>query len=81
MTVTMTTKNQITIPKKIVDALDLGKGALLDVHITGNRIEIIPLEVTERVYTDQNYKRLDKLVNKEKKSAKKVTKKFIDSIK
>jgi AbrB family looped-hinge helix DNA binding protein len=81
MTVIMTTKNQVTIPKKIVDALDLDKGAMFDVKVVGNKIELIPLEVVERVFSDEEYKKLDALVQKQKEKAKKVTSKFIDSIK
>lgn len=80
MTITMTTKNQVTIPKKIVDALNLGKGAMFDVRMTGNKIQLIPVEVVEKVFTDEEYKKLNELVKKEKGKAKKVTKEFIDSI-
>ena len=83
MTITMTVKNQVTIPKKIVNALDLEMGAMFDVHVVGNKIELIPLEVVEKVFTDAEYAKLAKLVQAEKKkgTAKKVTKKFIDNIK
>ncbi len=81
MTITMTTKNQVTIPKKIVDALDLDKGAMFDVRVTGNKIQLTPVEVVEKVFTDKEYKKLNELVKKEKGKAKKVTKEFIESIK
>ncbi len=77
----MTTKNQITIPKKIVSALDLDKGAMFDISVEDNKIQLIPVEVVEKVFTDEEYKKLNKLVKKEKGKAKKVTKEFIDSIK
>jgi len=48
MTITMTSKNQITLPKKIVDALDLEKGDMFDIKVTGNKIQLVPLEVTEK---------------------------------
>ena len=81
MTITMTTKNQITLPKKIVEALDLRKGSLFDVKVARDRIELVPLEVSKKVFTKEDYKRLDKLVKKEKKKgAKKVTREFIESI-
>ena len=77
----MTTKNQITLPKKIVDALRLRKGSLFDVKVTNHRIELVPLEVQRREFTDEEYEKLEKLYQKEKGSAKKITKKFIESIK
>ena len=81
MTITMTTKNQITLPKKIVNTLHLHKGSLFDINIKSNRIELIPLEVNKREFTEEEYQKLEKLYQKEKVSAKKVTKRFIDSIK
>lgn len=81
MTITMTSKNQITLPKKIVDTLRLQQGSLFDVNVKDNRIELIPLKVSEREFTDAEYKKLEKLYQKEKGSARKVTKKYIDSIK
>ena len=81
MTVTMTTKNQVTIPKKIVDALDLNKGALFNVTVVANKIQLTPLEIIEKVFTGEEYKKLDNLIKREKKSAKKATQKFINSIK
>ena len=80
MTITMTTKNQITLPKKIVDALHLRKGSLFNIKVSRNRIELIPLEAQEKEFTDEEYEKLEKLYQREKGSAKRVTKKFIDSI-
>ncbi|MGR3178382.1 MAG: AbrB/MazE/SpoVT family DNA-binding domain-containing protein [Candidatus Anammoxibacter sp.] len=61
MTITMTSKNQITIPKKIVNALDLNKGAMFDIKIAGHRIELVPVETVEKVFTDEEYDRLNEL--------------------
>lgn len=81
MTITMTTKNQITLPKKIVDTLRLHKGSLFDVRVTRNRIELVPLEVTEKSFSQEDFKRLDNLVKEEKKKgAKKVSPDFINNI-
>ena len=81
MTITMTSKNQITLPKKIVDALRLHRGSLFDVKVNNSRIELVPLEVTEKKFTVEDFKRLDKLVQKEKKKgATKVTQDNINSI-
>ncbi len=81
MTITMTSKNQITIPKKIVNVLGLDKGSVFDIKITDHRIELIPLETVEKVFTDEEYAELDELTKKQKKNAKKVTHKFIDNLK
>ena len=81
MTITLTSKNQITLPKKIVDALRLHKGSLFNVSVKSNRIELIPLEVSERELTETEYEKLEKLYQKEKGSAKRVTKEYINGIK
>jgi len=81
MTITMTAKNQITIPKKIVDALGVGKGCLFNVDIHRNRIELIPLEPVEKVFTKKEYEALDRLSKKQKGKEKKVTKKYISKLK
>ncbi len=81
MTITMTSKNQITIPKKIVDTLDLDQGAMFEIKVTGHRIELVPVEVVEKVFTDEEYEKLRKLSEEQKPYAKKVTKKFINSLK
>ncbi len=44
MTITMTAKHQVTIPRKIADVLSLKKGTMFDVIVHRNRIELIPLE-------------------------------------
>ena len=81
MTITMTSKNQITLPKRIVDILRLRKGSLFDVKVNRNRIELVPMEVQEKEFSDEEYEKLERLYQKEKGSAKKVTKKYIESIK
>ena len=80
MTITMTTKNQVTLPKKVVEVLDLHKGSMFDVKIEQNRIELIPVEVIEKVFTDEEYAKMDKILKREKKFAKKVTPEYINSI-
>ncbi len=81
MTITMTTKNQITLPKKIVDTLHLREGSLFDIKVSRHRIELIPLEVAKKVFSEEDFKRLDKLVKEEKKKgAKKVTSEFINNM-
>ena len=81
MTVVMTAKNQITIPKKITNALGLGKGSMFEVEVSKEGIELIPLETKERHFTDEEYAKLDTLAAREKGKEKRVTRKFIDSLK
>ena len=81
MTITMTAKNQITIPKKITNALGLGSGSMFEVGFSKDGIELIPLETKEREFTDEEYAKLEILAAKEKGEEKHVTKKFIDNLK
>ena len=81
MTTTMTEKNQITIPKKITDILELGKGCLFDVQVRGNRIELIPLETKEKTLTEEQYRKLDLLSQQERGKERKVTKGIIVHLK
>ena len=80
MTITLKTKNQITIPKKITSVLGLEEGAMFKIVVAKNRIELIPLEVSERVFTDEEYEKLDTLSAAERGKEKKVTKKFIKNL-
>ena len=81
MTITMTAKNQITIPRKITEALGLKKGSMFKIDISKNAIELIPLEITERQFTAQEYVKLEMLAATEKGAEKPVTKKFISNLK
>jgi len=81
MTITMTAKNQITIPRKIAEALGLKKGSMFKIDISKNVIELIPLETTERQFTAQEYVKLKTLAATEKGTEKPVTKKFISNLK
>ena len=81
MTITMTAKHQVTIPKKIADVLRLKKGAMFDVLVSKNRIELIPLETKEKVFTDEEYRKLDMLSSSEKGMELRVTKNFIANLK
>ena len=81
MTITMTTKHQITIPKKITDVLRLKKGTMFNIVVSRDRIELIPLETKEKVFSDEEYKKLEMLSIKEKGTEKQVTKKFICNLK
>jgi len=80
MTITMTTKNQITIPKKITNALGLEEGDMFKIMVSKNRIELVPLEVKEKVFTKKEYKKLDIICKKERDTETKVTKEFIEKL-
>ena len=81
MTITMTAKHQITIPKKITDVLGLKTGAIFDVMVFKNRIELIPLEISERVFTDAEYEKLEMVSMGEEGKEKRVARKFINNLK
>ena len=81
MTITMTAKHQITIPSKITNVLGLRQGAIFSVEIVRNRIELIPLEVKPKVFTQEQYKKLDALSKREHGKEKKVTPEFIYNLK
>lgn len=81
MTITMTSKNQITIPSKVAKILGLKKGAMFAIEVHRNRIELIPVKVQEKTFSEETYRKLDLLSEKEKGKEKKVTKKLIHSLK
>lgn len=81
MTIIMTSKNQITIPKKIAIVLGLKKGSMFNIEISRNRIELIPLETNEKLFTNEEYKKLDALSKAEKGTEKRITKKFMEKLK
>ena len=81
MTVTMTAKNQITIPKKITNALGLGRGAMFEIGVFKSGIELIPLETKEREFTDTEYAKLETLDAQERGKEKRATKRFIGNLK
>jgi AbrB family looped-hinge helix DNA binding protein len=81
MTVRMTAKHQITIPKKVTDVLGLRKGSMFNIMVSKNRIELIPLEIVEKVFTEEEYKKLETLSMKEKGKEKRVTRKFVENLK
>ncbi len=81
MTITMTAKHQITIPKKITEVLGLKKGTMFDIAVSKNRIELILLETHEKVFTKEEYKKLNAIAIEERGKEKRVTKKFICNLK
>ena len=80
MTIAMSEKHQVTIPSKIARVLDLKRGSLFDVELNGSRIELIPLEIKEKKFTRAEYRKLDRLLAREKETREKVTTAFIDKV-
>ncbi|MFH1665555.1 MAG: AbrB/MazE/SpoVT family DNA-binding domain-containing protein [Candidatus Omnitrophota bacterium] len=81
MTITLTAKNQITIPSKIAKALGLRKGALFTIGVHKNKIELIPVEIRKKEFSPEVYSKLEALTAKEKGKEKKITKSFIKNLK
>ena len=81
MTITLTSKNQITIPSKIAKILGLKKGSMFDVEVHRNKIELIPVEIHKKEFSPEMYKKLKILSAKEKGKEKKVTKTLIKNLK
>lgn len=81
MTITMTSKNQVTIPKKIVDRFHLKRGTIFDIKIEANRIELIPMDLVEKSYSEDEYKNLEELYQQEKSTAKSMGKGLIRKLK
>lgn len=72
MTITrLKEKNQITLPKAIVERLHLKKNELFEVGIEKNYIILIPVEVKPK-YTAKELERIAKLVKQGKKKARSV---------
>ncbi|MBU1853134.1 MAG: AbrB/MazE/SpoVT family DNA-binding domain-containing protein [Candidatus Omnitrophica bacterium] len=63
-------KNQITLPKSVVERLHFKENELFQVNIEKSYIKLIPIEVKPK-YTAKELARIDKIVKKEKKKAKK----------
>ena len=64
-------KNQITLPKSIVERLHLKKNELFEIGIEKNFIVLIPVEVKPK-YTAKELENIGKIVKKNKKRAKTV---------
>lgn len=86
MTITrLKEKNQVTLPKSIVDRLRLTKNELFQVNIEKNYIILLPIEMKPK-YSEKDLEKIDKVVEKGKKKAKIVKAgsgfaKYIDSMK
>jgi len=81
MTITLTAKNQITIPSKIAKTLGLKKGALFTIGVHKNKIELVPVEIQEKKFSPEIYAKLEALNSKEKGKEEKITKSFIKNLK
>ena len=81
MTIVMTEKNQVTIPKKITNILGLKRGTMFNVEVHKSRIELVPVKVKEISFSAEQYKKLAKLSVLEKGQEKKVTPQTIRRLK
>ena len=81
MTIVLTGKNQITIPKKLINEMHLVEGALFDIQLTGNRLELIPLETIEKVFSDEEYIKMDQICKRERGQSKPLTRDYIKQLK
>ena len=77
----MTEKHQITIPKKIADALHLKRGSMFNVELRRNRIELIPVEMKEKELSEEDYQKLDLLFKKGRGKEKIVTERLVSRLK
>lgn len=81
MTIMMTEKHQITIPKKIAEVLGLHRGSMFDVEVHRNRIELIPVETTKKAFTKDQYKKLEALSKAEQGLERRVARDYIEELK
>ncbi len=70
MTITkLKTKNQLTIPQKIVERLHLRLNELFAVDVEGNYIKLTPVKLEPR-YSAQELNTIERIVEQEKAKAK-----------
>ena len=81
MVIKMTSKNQVTLPKAITERLHLKAGAYFKTVIQKNCIELIPVDFVEKKFSDEDFKKMDKIINKEWSQKKPLTKAYINKIK
>jgi len=71
LTAKLKVKNQLTIPKEIVECLHLKQNDLFSVDMQDSYIRLIPVDLEPR-YTPEELRAIDRLVEKEKGGAKKL---------
>ena len=54
---------------------------MFNIEVSKNEIALIPLETNKKVFTEEEYKKLDALAAGEKGKEKRVTKKFVAKLK
>ena len=79
LTAKLKVKNQLTIPKEIVECLHLKQNDLFSVDTQDSYIRLIPVDLEPR-YTPEELRAIDRLVEKERVGAKKMRpgKQFLD---
>lgn len=65
-------KNQVTIPVAMVKKLGLRNNTLLEVDIEENYIKLMPVVTVPLIYSEPELEKIDAIVQKEKKSARKL---------
>ena len=64
MNVIMKAKNQVTLPKKLTSILGIKEGDVFKVGVSGNKIQLIPLKVSERKFTKKISSKIKALTKK-----------------
>ena len=62
-------KNQLTLPKEVVKALHIQKGALLKCQVENQKIILTPV-IVEEPFTEEEFKKLEKLYKDPKNKGK-----------
>ena len=64
-------KNQLTIPKSILERLNLGPEKLFSLDVEKNCVKLTPVEI-DPCYTPEELSAIDRIVEREKEKAKRV---------
>ena len=73
----MNRNRQINIPSAFVARLSLGEDRYFKAEVAGNRIILTPVDPIERTFSEEDFNLMEKLYQKEKHTAKPVTKGWV----
>ena len=73
----MNRNRQINIPSAFVARLSLGEDRYFKAEVAGNRIILTPVDPIERTFSEEDFNLMEKLYQKEKHTAKSVTKGWV----
>lgn len=76
----MNRNRQINIPSAFIACLSLGEDRYFKAEIAGNRIILTPVDPVERPFSQEDLDLMEKLYQKEKHTAKPVTKEWIKKL-